>query len=61
MTHLAVVILAAGEGTRMKSNLPKVLHPLAGRPMVWYSVDTAGQLSADRPVLVVGHGGDAVR
>lgn len=61
MTHLAVVILAAGEGTRMKSNLSKVLHPLAGRPMVWYSVDTAGQLSADRPVLVVGHGGDAVR
>jgi bifunctional UDP-N-acetylglucosamine pyrophosphorylase/glucosamine-1-phosphate N-acetyltransferase len=61
MTRLAVVILAAGEGTRMRSSLPKVLHPLAGWSMVWYSVETATQLSVDRPVLVVGHGADAVR
>lgn len=61
MIELAVVILAAGEGIRMKSSLPKVLHPLAGRPMVWYAVETASQLSADKPVLVVGHGADLVR
>jgi len=61
MMQLAVVILAAGEGTRMKSSVPKVLHPLAGRPMVWYSVEMAARLSVDRPVLVVGCDADAVR
>src|SRR5574341_450101 len=45
----------------MKSNLPKVLHPLAGRPLVVYSVETASALSNQPPVLVIGHGGDAVR
>ena len=40
--NLAVVILAAGKGTRMKSDLPKVLHPIAGRPMVQHVVDAAG-------------------
>ncbi|MFO7741904.1 MAG: bifunctional UDP-N-acetylglucosamine diphosphorylase/glucosamine-1-phosphate N-acetyltransferase GlmU [Anaerolineae bacterium] len=57
---LAVVILAAGEGTRMKSDLPKVLHPLAGRPMVAYSLDTARELTDRPPVLVVGHGAETV-
>jgi len=61
MMQLAVVILAAGESTRMKSSVPKVLHPLAGRPMVWYSVETATRLSVDRPLLVVGREADAVR
>ncbi|MBN1890122.1 MAG: bifunctional UDP-N-acetylglucosamine diphosphorylase/glucosamine-1-phosphate N-acetyltransferase GlmU [Thermoflexales bacterium] len=59
--ELAVVILAAGQGTRMKSDLPKVLHPLAGRPMLAYSLELAAQLSPEPPVLVVGHGADAVR
>ncbi|MGD2145415.1 MAG: bifunctional UDP-N-acetylglucosamine diphosphorylase/glucosamine-1-phosphate N-acetyltransferase GlmU [Anaerolineae bacterium] len=58
---LAVVILAAGEGTRMESDLPKVLHPLAGRPLVAYALDTARQVSDALPILVVGHGADAVR
>ena len=58
---LAVVILAAGEGTRMESDLPKVLHLLAGRPLVAYSLETARQLTDRPPVLVVGHGADAVR
>jgi bifunctional UDP-N-acetylglucosamine pyrophosphorylase/glucosamine-1-phosphate N-acetyltransferase len=49
MSKLAVVILAAGQGTRMKSNLPKVLHPVAGRPMVQYALDAVAQ------VLVVGY------
>ncbi|MCD6553029.1 MAG: bifunctional UDP-N-acetylglucosamine diphosphorylase/glucosamine-1-phosphate N-acetyltransferase GlmU [Anaerolineae bacterium] len=61
MRQLAVVILAAGESTRMKSSVPKVLHPLAGRPMVWYSVEMATRLSVDRPLLVVGREADAVR
>ena len=59
--NLAVVILAAGKGTRMKSDFPKVLHPIAGRPMVQHVVDAAGALDPDNTVLIYGHGGDAVR
>jgi len=58
--ELAVVILAAGKGTRMKSDLPKVLHPLAGRPMIDWVVDLGEQLGAARTVVVVGHGADLV-
>ena len=58
---LSVVILAAGQSTRMKSDVPKVLHPVAGRPMIRYGVNAAQQLGAGRPVLVVGHCGDQVR
>ncbi len=58
---LSVVILAAGQGTRMKSDRPKVLHPLLGKPLVAYAVETARALTAAPPVLVVGHGADAVR
>ncbi|MER3479548.1 MAG: UDP-N-acetylglucosamine diphosphorylase/glucosamine-1-phosphate N-acetyltransferase [Meiothermus sp.] len=57
----AVVILAAGLGTRMKSKLPKVLHPLLGKPMVAYVVETALQSGAERVVVVLGHGADEVR
>ena len=57
---LAVVILAAGEGTRMKSGLPKVLHPLGGRPLVLHALETARQLTDHPPVLIVGHGREAV-
>jgi bifunctional UDP-N-acetylglucosamine pyrophosphorylase/glucosamine-1-phosphate N-acetyltransferase len=59
--RVAAVILAAGQGTRMKSDLPKVLHPLAGRPLVTYAVETARALTDDDPVLVVGCGAEAVR
>jgi len=55
------IILAAGEGTRMNSVLPKVLHPLLGRPMVSYAVAVAQAASDDPPVLIVGHGSQAVR
>ncbi len=58
---LAAVVLAAGQGTRMKSDLPKVLHPLAGRPLVMYAVETAQALADVAPVLVVGHEAEAVR
>ncbi|WP_295818714.1 bifunctional UDP-N-acetylglucosamine diphosphorylase/glucosamine-1-phosphate N-acetyltransferase GlmU [uncultured Deinococcus sp.] len=53
---LDVVILAAGQGTRMKSSLPKVLHPVAGRPMVAWAVKTAQELGARQVVVVTGHG-----
>jgi bifunctional UDP-N-acetylglucosamine pyrophosphorylase / glucosamine-1-phosphate N-acetyltransferase len=51
-----VVIMAAGKGTRMKSNLPKVLHQLAGRPLLQHVLDTAAELSARRVVVISGHG-----
>lgn len=58
---LAAVALAAGQGTRMKSDLPKVLHPLGGRPMITYTVETIRALADIPPVLVVGHGAEAVQ
>ena len=61
MNELAVVILAAGQGKRMKSELPKVLHPLGGRPMIHYVLDTARALDPSRLVLVVGQKGEQVR
>ncbi len=55
------VILAAGQGTRMRSALPKVLHPLGGKPLLQYSLDLAAQVGSTSPVVVVGHGADQVR
>ncbi|WP_019009026.1 bifunctional UDP-N-acetylglucosamine diphosphorylase/glucosamine-1-phosphate N-acetyltransferase GlmU [Deinococcus aquatilis] len=57
---LDVVILAAGQGTRMRSALPKVLHPVAGRPMVTWAVKAAQELGARNVVVVTGHGAAAV-
>ncbi|MCM8595244.1 bifunctional UDP-N-acetylglucosamine diphosphorylase/glucosamine-1-phosphate N-acetyltransferase GlmU [Accumulibacter sp.] len=56
-----IVILAAGQGKRMHSNLPKVLHPLAGKPLVEHVIETARSLEPQRICLVHGHGGEAVR
>jgi bifunctional N-acetylglucosamine-1-phosphate-uridyltransferase/glucosamine-1-phosphate-acetyltransferase GlmU-like protein len=56
-----IVILAAGQGKRMHSNLPKVLHPLAGKALVSHVIDTARSLAPQTLCLVYGHGGDAVR
>jgi bifunctional UDP-N-acetylglucosamine pyrophosphorylase/glucosamine-1-phosphate N-acetyltransferase len=53
---LAIVVLAAGKGTRMKSDLHKVLHPIAGRPMLEHLLANAGELSPERQVVVAGHG-----
>lgn len=58
---LNVVILAAGKGTRMRSNLPKVLHPVAKKPMVQHVIDTAKQLTAEHIQLVYGFGGEALK
>jgi bifunctional UDP-N-acetylglucosamine pyrophosphorylase/glucosamine-1-phosphate N-acetyltransferase len=59
-SQLAIIVLAAGMGTRMKSDLPKVMHPLAGRPMVQHLMDTVSGLNPDRVVVVVGPGMDVV-
>lgn len=56
-----IVILAAGKGTRMKSALPKVLHELAGKPLLGHVIDTARGIADSTVTVVVGHGGDAVR
>ena len=61
MTPLHVVILAAGQGSRMKSSLPKVLHRVAGRPMLHHVIDTARQLGASGIHGVIGHGAEQVR
>jgi bifunctional UDP-N-acetylglucosamine pyrophosphorylase/glucosamine-1-phosphate N-acetyltransferase len=61
MHELAVVILAAGQGKRMRSNLPKVLHPLGGRPMIKHVLDTASALNPLCLVMVVGQGAEQVR
>jgi bifunctional UDP-N-acetylglucosamine pyrophosphorylase / glucosamine-1-phosphate N-acetyltransferase len=59
--QLDVIILAAGQGTRMRSDVPKVLHALAGKPLLAHVIDTARQLLPRSIHIVIGHGGDAVR
>src|SRR6516225_1299038 len=58
---LSIVILAAGEGKRMRSGLPKVLQPLAGRPLLQHVIDTARTLAPSAIHVVYGHGGERVR
>ncbi len=58
---IQTVIMAAGQGTRMRSSLPKVLHPILGKPMIWYSLQAARLASDASPVLVVGHQAERVR
>ncbi|QNI04608.1 bifunctional UDP-N-acetylglucosamine diphosphorylase/glucosamine-1-phosphate N-acetyltransferase GlmU [Halomonas sp. SH5A2] len=61
MQELDIVILAAGKGTRMRSQTPKVLHTLAGKPMVQHVLDTAAGLRPSRTHVVIGHGADQLR
>lgn len=58
---ITAVILAAGQGTRMRSSLPKVLHPLVGRPMALYSLEAAQQATGTTPVMVIGYGAEGVK
>lgn len=58
--NLSIVILAAGQGTRMRSRVPKVLHPLGGRPLLAHVFETARALAPARVLAVYGHGGDTV-
>jgi bifunctional UDP-N-acetylglucosamine pyrophosphorylase/glucosamine-1-phosphate N-acetyltransferase len=61
MDKVQCVILAAGQGTRMKSQLPKVLHQIAGKPMVQYAVEAAFSIGSRRPIVVIGHGAELVQ
>jgi bifunctional UDP-N-acetylglucosamine pyrophosphorylase/glucosamine-1-phosphate N-acetyltransferase len=58
---LAAVVLAAGKGKRLRSKLPKVLHPVCGRPLLWHALQNALAARPDRLVIVVGNGGEQVR
>lgn len=57
----ASIILAAGQGTRMRSKYPKIMHPIAGKPMVWYALKAVESLSDLRPTMVVGYRADDVQ
>lgn len=57
---ITAVLLAAGQGPRMKSDLPKVLHPLCGKPMIWHVLEALKEAVTEPPVVVVGHGAEAV-
>ncbi|MDX9990788.1 MAG: bifunctional UDP-N-acetylglucosamine diphosphorylase/glucosamine-1-phosphate N-acetyltransferase GlmU [Anaerolineales bacterium] len=61
MIRITPLILAAGQGTRMKSKLPKMLHKICGQPMVFYALAAARAAGTETPVLVVGHGAEAVQ
>ncbi|MGZ6346413.1 MAG: bifunctional UDP-N-acetylglucosamine diphosphorylase/glucosamine-1-phosphate N-acetyltransferase GlmU [Anaerolineales bacterium] len=58
---ITAIILAAGQGTRMKSDLPKVLHPVCGFPMIAHSLAAAKAASSETPLVIIGHGAEAVR
>src|SRR5512141_1271208 len=58
--RVTAVLLAAGQGTRMKSDLPKVLHPLCGKPMLWHVLEALKSTATEQPVVVVGYGADEV-
>ncbi len=58
---VTAVLLAAGQGTRMKSEMPKVLHPLCGKPMVWHVLEALKSATTEKPVVIVGHGAQAVK
>lgn len=59
--HLNIIVLAAGQGTRMKSAMPKVLHPIAGLPLVQHVINTSKQLQPEIINIVYGHGGEQVQ
>lgn len=57
---VTAVLLAAGQGTRMKSDTPKVLHPICGKPMLWHVLEALKSATTEKPIVVVGHGAGAV-
>jgi bifunctional UDP-N-acetylglucosamine pyrophosphorylase/glucosamine-1-phosphate N-acetyltransferase len=58
---ITAVLLAAGQGVRMKSDLPKVLHPLCGKPMLWHVLESLREVTTEKPVVVVGHNAERVK
>ncbi|HHX51820.1 MAG TPA: NTP transferase domain-containing protein, partial [Clostridia bacterium] len=61
MPKTAAVVLAAGKGTRMRSELPKVLHRVAGKYLVQHVLDAAGEAGVVQKIVVIGHGGEQVQ
>ena len=61
MPNLVAVIMAAGKGTRMKSKLPKVMHTLAGKPLIEHVLDAVDQVGTERPFVIVGHGRELIQ
>ncbi|MBN3038286.1 MAG: bifunctional N-acetylglucosamine-1-phosphate uridyltransferase/glucosamine-1-phosphate acetyltransferase [Candidatus Omnitrophica bacterium] len=61
MKDIVGIVLAAGEGTRMKSDIPKVLHKICGKPMLKYMLDLLGRLQIDKNIVIVGHQSDKVK
>ena len=61
MKKLSIIILAAGEGTRMKSSLPKVMHKLSGKSLVKWVVDASHKLNPDKICVIVGYGADRIK
>src|SRR3990172_2408569 len=57
---VTAILLAAGQGTRMKSSLPKVLHSIAGKPMIWHALEAIKQATTEKPLVVIGHGAEEV-
>lgn len=57
---ITAVLLAAGQGTRMRSELPKVLHPLCGKPMLWHVMEALREVTTEKPIVVAGHGANEV-
>ena len=58
---VTAVLLAAGQGTRMKSDIPKVLHTLCGKPMLWHVLEALKSAGTEKPVVIVGHGAEEVK
>ncbi len=58
---ITAILLAAGQGTRMKSSLPKMLHPICGRPMVFHALRAVRNAGSEKPVVIIGHGADEVK
>src|SRR5438445_9665448 len=61
MEQVHAVVLAAGKGKRMRSDLPKVLHPVCGQPLIFYVLDALHHAGISSSIVVVGHGADRVR
>ena len=61
MNEVGIIILAAGQGKRMKSSLPKVMHPLCGKPLFLHVLTTAKQLKPAKVAIIIGHGAEAVK
>lgn len=59
--YLSAIVLAAGKGKRMKSSLPKVLHPILGRPVISYVIDAVKGIKPERTLVVIGHGSEEIK